>query len=779
MVRLLRRMIGIVTIVCACASVALAQVERGEIRISVADQTGLPVGASGTLASEAPQLLRPFTVDAGGRFALQDLPFGVYRLIVERPGFVPYSTLVEVRTAVPRALSIQLSLASVSTDVTVTDERPLVDTARAGVTFSIGVSQIQDALPAVPGRRMLELVDSQPGWLMEANGVLHPRGSEYQTLFVIDGVPMDENRSPAFAPDLQEGELQGMSVLTGNFPAEIRPQARRRRRGHDGTRHRAWLPWRGGRWRWQLRHGVGRRERALRMEPPGAVPEPLRCAHRSLSGSADEENFTNHGSLGGVTAAYDEQLNDANRLRFTWHHRTTDFLVPNERLQEEAGQRQERAGHEDLVQGTWMRFFRSRFVFNARGMAERIGATLDSNQQSTPIIVSQDRSLTRGFVNASVAADLGRHQVKFGGDVVVTPVSEALEYTITNPAPFPPGTAPSFTFDERLTDREQSLFAQDTMRLGSFTVSAGLRLDHYAFVVNDTAVSPRLGIAWARPDRDFVIRASYDRAFQTPAVENLLLASSGQTDAANDTTARLPVLPSRGNFIEAGITAGVANRLRLDVTAYNRSISQFADDDVFLNTGVSFPVAFDSAHIRRPGCQADGPAGTPLERLFTYSLLEGTARLPVVGGLFIGEDALAELEAQGEVAITQDQRHTVRGQLRFTPSDRCVAGHARCVTAAVCRWRFEGEADEAELAAQFGEATVAKVDFETGRVHANFSIDVGARREPVAEGTAAAEPARGSREPHQPLERDQLRRAVLGNRDRCPRAPPSSVQYEF
>ena len=67
---------------------------------------------------------------------------------------------------------------------------------------------------------MLELVDAQPGWLMEANGVLHPRGSEYQTLFVIDGVPMDENRSPAFAPDLQDGDVQGMGVLTGNFPAE-------------------------------------------------------------------------------------------------------------------------------------------------------------------------------------------------------------------------------------------------------------------------------------------------------------------------------------------------------------------------------------------------------------------------------------------------------------------------------------------------------------------------------------------------------------------------------
>ncbi len=67
---------------------------------------------------------------------------------------------------------------------------------------------------------MLDLIDMQPGWLFEANGVLHPRGSEYQTLFVVDGVPMDENRSPGFAPGLETSEVSGMSVMTGNIPAE-------------------------------------------------------------------------------------------------------------------------------------------------------------------------------------------------------------------------------------------------------------------------------------------------------------------------------------------------------------------------------------------------------------------------------------------------------------------------------------------------------------------------------------------------------------------------------
>src|SRR5205085_2432103 len=83
------------------AGEARAQVERGEIRLTVTDQTGLPLVAAGTLTSEAPQLARRFATDVNGRFVLRDLPFGVFRLIVERGGFMPASTVVEVRTAVP------------------------------------------------------------------------------------------------------------------------------------------------------------------------------------------------------------------------------------------------------------------------------------------------------------------------------------------------------------------------------------------------------------------------------------------------------------------------------------------------------------------------------------------------------------------------------------------------------------------------------------------------------------------------------------------------------
>jgi outer membrane receptor for Fe3+-dicitrate len=434
------------------------------------------------------------------------------------------------------------------------------------------------------------------------------------------------------------------------------------------------------------------------------------------------DNFTNDGALGGVTVSFQDRPSDTDRLRFTWHRRGTRFLVPNEPLQEAAGQRQERTGREDLGQMSWARVVNSRWLFNARGVAERMSATLDSNAQSTPIVVEQQRSLTRGYANASVAADLGRHHVKFGGDLLFATVGEDLTYAITDPSMFDPGTPMMFQFSERARDREQSLFAQDTVTLGPLTASAGLRWDHYSVVVNDRAFSPRLGVAWSAAGGDLVLRAAYDRAFQTPAIENLLLASSPAVDALG--SVRIPIQPSRGNFFEAGATAALADRARLDVTAYRRLFANFADDDVFLNTGVSFPVAFHSAKIHGVDAKLSILPWHRTSGSLSYSLLKGTSQFPVVGGLFLGEEALEELEEVGEVSITQDQRHTIRGQVRFALNERAW------ITSAV---RFgsglpvelDDSADEDLLDDQYGDDILARVDLDRGRVRPNFSVDVG------------------------------------------------------
>src|SRR6185312_961133 len=84
----------------------------------------------------------------------------------------------------------------------------------------IGADLVRDRLSSLPGRSLAELVNQQPGWLLESNGVLHPRGGEYQTQYVVDGIPLTENRSAAFVADFDANNVQEMSTLTAGFPAE-------------------------------------------------------------------------------------------------------------------------------------------------------------------------------------------------------------------------------------------------------------------------------------------------------------------------------------------------------------------------------------------------------------------------------------------------------------------------------------------------------------------------------------------------------------------------------
>jgi len=172
------------------------------------------------------------------------------------------------------------------------------------------------------------------------------------------------------------------------------------------------------------------------------------------------------------------------------------------------------------------------------------------------------------------------------------------------------------------------------MRKGNFTFSAGLRWDHYSLLVHENAASPRLGIAWNLPSAGLLLRASYDRAFQTPAIENLLLASSNAAFQINNAGASLPVRPSRGNFYETGFSKTLFGKLRLDGTYFRRDLRNFADDSLLLNTGVNFPIAFSQANIYGFESKLEIPRWGPFTGFLSYSNLNGKGSLPIAADCF-------------------------------------------------------------------------------------------------------------------------------------------------
>src|SRR5207245_8113017 len=167
-------------------------------------------------------------------------------------------------------------------------------------------------------------------------------------------------------------------------------------------------------------------------------------------------------------------------------------------------------------------------------------------------------------------------------------------------------------------------FVQDLIHVGNWTASLGLRWDHYQLLANQNALSPRLGVARYFPEAGLIVHLSYDRVFQTPAFENILLASSPEVVTLNPNVLRLAVEPSHGNYYEVGATKAFGDKLKLDVNYFRRYVNNFADDDQLLNT---LPHRFSQGLRLRRRSQAHSLSGTPFLWI-RQLLLPGRQRPP-------------------------------------------------------------------------------------------------------------------------------------------------------
>ena len=203
-----------------CLVPLLAQSNSGELRLKVTDPDGLGVKSSVELSSEATQFHRNYSTDPSGGLTTRNMPFSLYHIQVEHEGFSTFSGLIEVRSSLPIEYIVKLSMAAMSTAIQVTAESEMLDPDRAGTINRIDSQAIADRTSSHPGRSLPALVSSQPGWVYEGSAVLHPRGSEYQTQFVMDGVPLTDNRSPASGPEIEADDAGSLTVYTAGIPAE-------------------------------------------------------------------------------------------------------------------------------------------------------------------------------------------------------------------------------------------------------------------------------------------------------------------------------------------------------------------------------------------------------------------------------------------------------------------------------------------------------------------------------------------------------------------------------
>jgi hypothetical protein len=726
--RTLRCILSLLLLFALATAPLHAQRVRGELRLEVRDAQGASIPAQGELLSEANQVHRTFQITREGRYTAQDLPFGVYRLTVHAEGFAPWTRLIDIRSEIPVNISVELGLAPVATQVQVTDSATLVDPSRTGSIYSVGRQTIDQEIAAQPGRSLSDLVNQQPGWLYEANGVLHPRGSEYDVQYVFDGLPLTQNRSPAFAPEFDSDSVDSMRVLTATFPAEYG----RKLGGVIEVTTVKDVP--------EGLHGQLDVNGGSFSSASGSAAVFYNTGANRFSASGNGfhtgryldppvlANYTNSGNAGGFAASYEREFSGSDRLRVTVIHNAVRFLVPNELVQQQAGQRQDITNLETSGQVFYQHTISPNLFLSFSGSVRDASADLSSNPLATPVIVSQSRGYRETYARADLAGHHGRHNWKTGLDSFFTPVHERLHYLITDPSQFDPDTQQEFQFADRHRDVEPSAYVQDQIHLGDWNISAGLRFDHYRFVVRESAWSPRLAISRYLPSWNLLLHASYDRVFQTPAIENLLLASSPQLNSIDPVVLRLPVRPGRGNYYEVGATKSVLGKLRVDANIFRRDFHNYPDDDTLLDTGISFPIAFSSARIFGEELRVEVPQWWRLSGYVSYANQSGYGRGPITGGLLLGSDAAGGLSDTSRFAVSQDQRNTLRTRLRLQAERRLWFALSSQYGSGLPA-EFGDAPDVNFLLAQYGPAILSQVDFDRGRVRSNFSLDVAAGAE--------------------------------------------------
>src|SRR6516162_9367261 len=401
-----------------------SQINTGELRLKVTDPSGRGFKTTVQIVSHANQYRSAISIDEGGNLTAQRLPYGIYQVEIKQAGFAEVSESVEIRSSLPTERTIQLKLTPVSQSVQVSADT-LINPDQAGSVNQIGADFINNRVGSVPGRSIQDLVNSQPGWLYEGNAVLHPRGSEYQTQFVVDGIPLIDNRSPSFGPQIEADDVQSISIYTAGIPAEYG-------RKMGGVVEVNTLQDSQPGFHGQVVVSGGSYDTAGGFAQGQYSWGKNTLGFSGSGGGTDHylnpvvpENFTNNGTIADFVVNYQRDFSPSDRLSLIVRHELSRYALPNEQVQQTwcylpgqlegpPCQLQNANNFETMGTVAYSHIFSPDVVADFRGMVRNNANHFYSSALSTPIILFQHNWFNEGYFRGVVTIDRGKQEWKVG-----------------------------------------------------------------------------------------------------------------------------------------------------------------------------------------------------------------------------------------------------------------------------------------------------------------------------------------------------------------------------
>jgi outer membrane receptor protein involved in Fe transport len=684
--------------------------------------------------------------DAQGSFKLVNLPFNTYKVRAEANGFQPAESSIDLESTIPLNVELSLSLEQTTANVTVTTESgAMLEADRTSSDTDIAQTILERPVGAAPSRAIESIVASTPGFVTDDNGRMHPRGSESQVQYVVDGVPITDNMSAIFSTSLDARTLRTVEVLTGGIPAEFGDKLAgvinvNTRSGLEGPTQGG-ISFSGG----SFSTGETAIDFSTHTKKLGFLTNLSASTSQRYLDPPTLDNFHNFGRTGKGFFRLDYQFDPNNSLRGVFNFGGSNFEVPNRLNQEIAGQDQRQRLRDNSQNISFQHIFSANTLAQFSFFHRQNHAELISNTLSTPVVANQDRTLQNYGAIGSLALTRRSHNIKLGGQVTITPVDEHFSFYPTqqfadlvdeegNVFPNPVNNfnaANPFVFDQSKTGRTLSAYVQDRFTaFKNLTLDLGVRYDNYKLLISEQELSPRVGFAYFIPKTKTTLRASYNRLFQPPPAENLLLASSSAAAALSPIavlqgiTTVQPILPDKEHAFEAGAQQLLSQHFRLNLTVYQKRIENFSDKDQFFETGVIFPIAISSGRVTGEEVRLESTDIHGFHTFVSYANSRAFGVTPITGGLFLGEDP-QDLFLHGlKFANDHDQRNEAQFQVSYThrPSGIYASFNGRYDSGVPVD--VEPGTTLADFVAQgFDSRLFDKIDFQRGRVRPRTILD--------------------------------------------------------
>lgn len=629
----------------------------GTVKAIVHDPQHRPIqGAQVTVQSRTSQLKQTGTTNDEGVATILSVPLGEYDVTVSAPGMETQPQSVTVTSDNVQELHFAMEIAARRENVEVSAEPEVVNPASSTPQALVSRQEIAQTPGSDRSNSLSMITNFVPGATV-VHDQLHVRGG-HQVTWAIDGIPVpNTNIATNVGPQFDPKDVDYLEVERGSLSAEsgdrtygvlnISPRTgfERSRQGELITSYGNYNTTDD-----QISFGDHNERAAYYFSVNG---------NRSDHGleTPTPANLHDQSAGGGLFTSLILNATPNDQFRLVGSARTDYFQVPNTPDQQALGIRDRDREQDVFTNFSWVHTMGPGILFTLspsfhfnraafEGMGDEAGRIATTDNRASSYVGGQ----------ASFSVVKGRHNAQAGAygffqhdNTLIRLIGNNVDDS-TNPPTISAVDVPATR--QKADAQLESVWVEDQYKAASWlSLNAGVRLTRFAGLIDETAASPRMGVAIEVPRLHWVLRGAYSRYYQAPPLDTISPAIFTIVDPASGF---LPLRGERDEQHEFGLTIPFRN-WAFDFDQFRTGAHNYFDHDALGNSNLFIPLTIQA--VRIVGYEASVRSPKLFKKLdlhlaYSHQSVEGSGA--VTGGL----TDFSPPEA-GFFFLDHDQRNTL------------------------------------------------------------------------------------------------------------------------